>query len=117
MTHESDQPAADRAKPQFSAIAAGNLGLKAGFWSGRAGDPITFRPIVGWVTVTNFLDAGLDPFQSIVLNDRAYPLASYILPTFVGVFRESLTAEEAWKEYASWPKRNSPAGPRPSQLN
>jgi hypothetical protein len=117
MTQESDDRAPARAQPVFSAIAPGSLGLKAGFWSGKGGDPITFRPIIGWVTVMNFLDAGLDPFQSIVLNDRAYPLASYILPTFIGLFREAITPEEAWKEYSSWPKRHTEAGLRPSQLN
>ena len=37
----------------WSAISPVDLGLKAGYWTGKDSDPMAFRPIVGWITVTS----------------------------------------------------------------
>jgi hypothetical protein len=87
-----------------SAICPDDLGLKAGFWTRNEGDPVTFRPLVGWVTVMNFVQAGIGPFVPLVLNDLAFPsfLTELNFPTFVGVFAKALTPEEAHEKLKSW---------------
>ena len=103
-----------------STICPDDLGLKAGFWSTKPEEPMTFRPIVGWVTVTNFIESALGPFIAIVLNDNAFPtfLSTPNFPNYVGVFAKALTPEEAKAKCLSWhvktetgaPPSDSPAG-------
>ena len=87
----------------LSAICPDDLGLKAGFWSTKEGDPVTFRPIVGWVTVTNWesLVGGM-PFLAVVLNDFAFPVFVERLPEYIGVFAKSSTPAETRAKCGTW---------------
>lgn len=104
-------PPANQAAPRppiprtLSAIFPDDLGLKAGYWTTKPGDPVTFLEIVGWVTVMNWesLVGGL-PFLPVVLNDVALPVYAERLPNFIAVFAKSSTAEEALVKAGSWLK-------------
>ena len=96
----------------ISAICPDDLGLKAGFWSGRETDPLTFRPIVGWVSVTNFVDSALPAFVAVVLNDLAYPAfaSAFNFPEFIGVFSKALSSTEARQKMKEWTNRERSEG-------
>jgi len=89
----------------WSAISSGDLGLKAGYWTGKDDDPLTFRPIVGWVTAMTrkvpFTDA--DPpkngFYAVVLADDMYPTPAGLLANYCGVFLKK-TKEDLAKQLA-----------------
>ena len=34
----------------WSAITPTDFGLHAAYWTGKPGEPVTFRPILGWIT-------------------------------------------------------------------
>jgi hypothetical protein len=36
---------------EWTPITPGDLGLKVGFWSGRAGDEVRFEPIAAWAAI------------------------------------------------------------------
>lgn len=86
-----------KANPHISAICPNDFGLKAGFYDRDKGSAVTFRPIVGWVTVTNYVESGRLPFVAVVLNDDgSLSLASdRTFPNFVGHFENAATAAEA----------------------
>jgi hypothetical protein len=96
---KADTSASMKAYPHISSVAPSDFGLKAGFWNQQKAGTITFRPIVGWVSVTNYIDAGRLPFVGVVLNDEDSPsLASKAsFPDFVGYFKNSVSADEARK--------------------
>ncbi|MBY0589282.1 hypothetical protein K2X85_19075 [bacterium] len=97
----TQQAPVSRIKPQLSSICPGDFGLKAGFWSRKPGDSIRFSPIVGWVTVMNYAEAGKLPFVSVVIGARHTPkLASPSnFPDFIGVFAKNLTPEQALEQF------------------
>jgi hypothetical protein len=99
---------------QLSALCPGDLGVKAGFWSGVETEPVTFRPIVGWLTVTNYLDTGgnVGPLVPVVLSDVAYPtiLVGGAIPHHIGVFKNESTAEEAREMYTRWQRKPEASG-------
>jgi hypothetical protein len=103
-------------KPQLSAICPGDLGLKAGYWTRKDEDQIRFRPILGWVTVTNFHDQGIatEPFQPVVLNDHGLPVPARFIEPYLGTFASALTAAQAREEIERWPKPQK-AGAPPQQ--
>jgi len=86
-----------KANPQLSAICPNDFGLKAGFWNKDKGGPVTFRAIVGWCSVTNYVDSGRLPFVAVVMNDDGFlsMAADRTFPDFVGHFENAVTAEEA----------------------
>jgi hypothetical protein len=86
--------------PRLGGICDNDFGLKAGFWSQQPGEAMTFRTIVGWATVANYIEAGRLPFVSVVLNDYGTPVfgAPSVFPDFVGVFAKDLTPEQAQAE-------------------
>jgi hypothetical protein len=85
--------------PQISAICPNDFGLKAGFLDRDKGGKITFKPIVGWVSVINYVESGRLPFVAVVMNDDGFPsmAADRHLPNFVGHFDKAATAAEAQK--------------------
>jgi hypothetical protein len=95
----------------LSAICPGDLGLKAGYRSDK-GDPVTFRSIVGWVTVVNADSIpGTVPFLPIVLNDLGYPvIAGAAAPGFFGTFGTALTPADALAKAATWEGSTGPRG-------
>ncbi|HNN91086.1 MAG TPA: hypothetical protein PKI03_02410 [Pseudomonadota bacterium] len=98
--------------PTLSAICPQDLGVQAGFWSGKAGDKLAFRPIVGWVTVQNYADAMKEPFVAVVLNDQGRPtlLTRDHFSDFVGVFIKGMTPEQAVEQLKCSVTRQ-PVGP------
>ncbi|HYK00407.1 MAG TPA: hypothetical protein VE974_01535 [Thermoanaerobaculia bacterium] len=85
--------------PELGSICAGDFGLKAGFRDPDKGGAVTFRPIVGWVSVVNYIDTARLPFVGVVINDDDTPTmaAQAHMPNFVGYFKNNATAEEARK--------------------
>ena len=85
--------------PELAGICPGDFGLKAGFRDPDKGGTITFRPIVGWATVANYIDAVRLPFVDIVINDDDTPTmaAKTHMPDFIGYFKNNVTAGEAAK--------------------
>lgn len=82
--------------PQLSGICPGDLGLKAGFWDRKKGSKLTFRPIIGWVAVTNYGDSGKRPFAGLVLDNNYPTFASQAsFADFVGYFEKSMTPAKA----------------------
>ena len=98
-TSKTVKQAVAKATPRISAITAHDFGVKAGFRDQQKAGKITFRPIVGWVSVTNYVDAGKLPFVGVVLNDDNSPAlaAKSVFPDFVGYFKNSASADDARK--------------------
>jgi hypothetical protein len=90
----------------WSAISQGDLGLKAGFWTGKEGDTLTFRSIVGWVSVVSQdVPSEVPPkngFFPVVLADYMLPTGAMFLPNYVGVFLKNMSDKEAKIASASW---------------
>jgi hypothetical protein len=85
--------------PELGSICPGDFGLKAGFRDPDKGGAVTFRPIVGWASVTNYVEAVRLPFVGVVINDDDTPTmaAQSHLPDFIGYFKNSASADEARK--------------------
>jgi hypothetical protein len=112
MADERETPPPPTAKPWLSSLCPNDLGLKAGFWSGKNEDAVRFRPIVGSLVVTNFVQGtALGPFLPVVLSDLAFPtiVAGDAFPDYIGVFANALTAEEARAKFEQWRKKPGPA--------
>jgi hypothetical protein len=107
-------------KSLISSMCPDDLGLKAGFWTRKEGEPVTFRPIVGWVTVTNFLETDAIPFHAVGLNDKGFPtlLNTFTFPDYIGVFAKALTPQEALAKFAEWDakREGGPSGGQPQAL-
>jgi hypothetical protein len=46
--------------PKLGPICPSDLGLKAAFWSGKDGEDVSFRRILGWITVSNYVETDGD---------------------------------------------------------
>ena len=86
----------------WSAISPGDLGLKAGYWTGNDSDPMTFLPIVGWVTVLMrklpFIDDKNLPqngFYPVVISDLMFPELANLLPNYCAIFLKDMTDDQA----------------------
>jgi hypothetical protein len=116
---ESEKPNPPPPRPQFSAVCPDDFGLKAGFWSGKEGDPVEFRPIVGWVSITNWLQVseGVSSLVPVVLNSTGYPMIDgRVLRGYIGVFGKASTPAEAREKYRGWEqKKTEDGGPPPGQ--
>lgn len=85
--------------PLISGICPGDFGLKAGFRDPNTGGPVTFREIVGWVTVENYIETARLPFAAVVINDDDHPTmtSKEHMPNFAGYFKTGITASAAAK--------------------
>ena len=95
---------------QWSAITPGDLGLKAGYSPAVEGGAVTFRPIIGWVSVTRHdrVDGTtVNQFLAVVISDLAAPAPATRLPRFLGVFPLPMSPEEAWSFSAQWRKQDA----------
>jgi hypothetical protein len=83
--------------PLISGICPGNFGLKAGFRDPNTGGTVTFRDIVGWATVENYIETLRLPFVAIVINDDDHPTmtSKTHMPDFIGYFKVDVTAAAA----------------------
>ncbi len=110
---ETSKPARPVPPPLFSAMTLGDLGMRAAFWSGRSGEAVTFKPIVGWVTVMNVAErGGGDSILPVVQADDGLPIVQpFGLGGCIGIFRHSVSAEEARSRFES---RRPPAQGRPT---
>ncbi len=90
----------------WSAISPTDLGLKAGFWTRKAGDPLEFRDIVGWVTIVGREQrpeaAPENSFHAIVLDFTSYPILARVMPNYCGVFPKRTSEEEAKALALEW---------------
>ena len=91
-----------RVAAELGGLSVGNLGLKAGFWKCDS-KTMSFRPIVGWVTISNYIQAGKRPLVSLVLDDNSFPVfaSPCTFPDYAGVFKEASSPQEAAKVYES----------------
>jgi len=97
----------------FSAITPGDFGLKAGYWTGEDSDPMTFRPVLGWVTVTSlppYTEANppKNLFWPLVLSDRMYPVLAIAVPNCRGVFLKDMPEDQAKVRSQEWAVRPEP---------
>jgi len=78
-------------------------------------DPLTFRPIIGWITVMSrqppFRDENLpkNNFCPVVLSDLMFPVVGPNVPNYCGVFLKDMTEAEAKVRALEWMKK--PGGP------
>jgi hypothetical protein len=84
------------------------LGLKAGYWTKDGKDPLEFREIVGWVTIT-IRDPRTDAppentFQAVVYDYTMYPTLARSLLQYRGVFPKNASEEEAKALVLEWSK-------------
>lgn len=99
---------------QWSAITPHDLGLKAAYWSGKSEDPITYRPIIGWLTITGRpTDAApntplINKFFPQVLSDNWWPMSSWTVPDYAGVVPKDISDEAAKEAITRW--RKAPPG-------
>src|SRR5829696_7678404 len=82
--------------PEIGSICPGDFGLKAGFRDPDKGGAVSFRSIVGWASVTNYVESVRLPFVGVVINDDDTPTmaAQSHMPSFVGYFQNSVSADE-----------------------
>jgi hypothetical protein len=102
-------------RPTLSGLCPNDLGLKAGFWSGNDADAVTFRPIVGWLVVTNFAKGTtIGPFLAVVVSDIGLPtiVVGNAFPDHIGIFPNDTSPEDARAKYEQW--RAKPGGGRGS---
>jgi hypothetical protein len=98
----------------WSTISQGDLGLKAGFWTGEDFDPLTFKPIVGWITVMMRQPPFADDrppkngFYAVVLADSMLPTVADFLPNFRGVFLKEMSEDQAKSRAKEWMNRPEP---------
>jgi hypothetical protein len=99
------------AEPAFheswSTISPGDLGLKAGFWTGEDSDPMTFTPIIGWITVTlrKADEPPFNTFAAVVLSEQMFPVLALTLPNHRGVFLKDMPADQAKVRAREWVNR------------
>ena len=84
----------------WSPISPGDLGLKAGYWTGQDADPLRFRPVLGWITVNTASNQHF--FQAVVLSDLMLPTVAILMPQYCGVFLKEMTEEQAKAEAKRW---------------
>lgn len=86
--------------PVIGGINSCDFGLKAGFWN-AAEKKLTFRPIVGWAIVANYMDCKKRPLVAVVLDDQSFPVfaSPATFPNYAGVYRTEMSEEAATKGY------------------
>lgn len=91
----------------WSGITAGDLGLKAVYWTGgTAEDGLTFRPIVGWITF-NTIGPASPPyvphgFAAIVISDAWLPTLASAVAGFQGVAPKDASNEVIKRQVEEW---------------
>ena len=92
----------------WSAITPTDFGLQAAYWSGKPEEPVTFRPILGWITY-NAKEIGSSPdtllkngFGAVVLSDAWWPLLAFQINDYGGVFPKTLDLETVKAKIAEW---------------
>ena len=96
----------------WSAVSQGDLGLKAGIRT-SAGE-LTFRPILGWVTVTERrvgTDEVSNQIHPLLLNDMGYPTLGIFVQGCVGVFPIGMTDAQAAEYSKRWTQKNETQAP------
>jgi len=121
---EQTKPKPQMQQPQhhemWSAISPTDLGLKAGYWTGKEGDPMRFRPIVGWVSVVGRAvpappeQPPTNGFYPVVLGDHMYPVGANLLPEYSGVFLKEMTEQQAKVAALAWLTSKAGAEPQPN---
>jgi hypothetical protein len=93
---------------EWSAMSQGDLGLHASYWTGQSGDPVIFRPIVGWVTF-NARPVDAPPgtpltngFGAVVLSDTWWPVLASHIAHYGGVFPKDLSPEATMAKITEW---------------
>jgi hypothetical protein len=105
---------------QWSAISPGDLGLRAAYWNGKAGDPVTFRAIVGWISfnakeASSPKDAPSENgFAPVVIDDRWFPRLAGQISNHVGVVPKDMRDEDVQKRVEDWDARRQGA---PVEIN
>ena len=92
----------------WSAITPTDFGLQAAYWTGKPDEPVTFRPILGWITY-NAKEVGSSPdtllkngFGAVVLSDAWWPLLAFQINDYGGVFPKTLDLETVKAKIAEW---------------
>jgi len=86
--------------PMISSVCPEDFGLKAAFLKDK-NSPVTFKPIVGWVSIGNYSEINSRSMAPLVLDDMSYPtMASRSsFPDFIGVVSKSTNASDAKKQH------------------
>jgi hypothetical protein len=102
----------------WSAISPTDLGLKAGYWTGKEQDPLTFRPIVGWISVVHNEAGSSSPpkngFHAVVIRDNMWPVLAQFIDDWCGVFHKGMSEADAKKAAAEWKKPGEAATLQPN---
>jgi hypothetical protein len=112
---EADRPPgknASRFAASWSAVSQGDLGLKAGIRN-QAGQ-LVFRPILGWVTVTERqigTEEVSNQLHPVMLNDVGYPTLGMFIDGCVGVFPKDMSDEQASEFSRRWTDTNETQSP------
>jgi hypothetical protein len=119
MAGKTADAATVRFVARWSAVSQGDLGLKAGIRN-DAGQ-LTFRPILGWVTVTERkvgTEEVSNQIHPLLLNDRGYPTLGIFVQGCVGVFPVAMSDEQAAEFSKQWTeKKETQAPPSAVMLN
>lgn len=91
MSEPTETAASDmaaRPRPHLSSFAPGNLGLKIGVRYGKGSEQAGFVPILGWVTVSNYVDAGTMALTPVVRGLGNHPVLASpsTVQGFIGLF-------------------------------
>ena len=99
---------------QWGAISQGDLGLQAAYWTGQDDDPVSFRPIVGWITWTLREDPGPDDprprngLTALVIADFWYPVLAPALPNFFAYVPRGLSEKDVLPQLRAWRAKSQP---------
>ncbi len=100
----------------WSAISPGDLGLKAGFWTRKKEDPLTFREIVGWVSIATRVvpNPAVNGFYAVILSNSMHPSLAMALEGYCGVFLKNMAAPDAKVRAMEWLDAKPGAEPQPN---
>jgi hypothetical protein len=104
-----------KANPKLGTISSGDLGLKAAYINQKAGD-VSFLPIVGWCSVTNYIQAGALPFAALVISADHRPVFANSIIDYVGTFPKEMTSAQVVEKLRAGPKVPRPPSTHPGPL-
>jgi hypothetical protein len=92
--------------PVITSMTANSLGLKVGVKYGNAKGQSGFVPILGWVAVGNYIEAGTAALAPVIKGARNYPMLASpaTVKGYVGLF----PVEAIVDDIAALPPRERP---------
>jgi hypothetical protein len=93
---------------EWTAVTPVDFGLQAAYWTRKAEDEVSFRPIVGWLTF-NSREVGSSPdapfyngFAAVVIGDFFWPVMANLIANFGGTVPKDMDPAMVKAQIAEW---------------